>query len=205
MKLSKIVAAVVLLGLAGQAARAQVPGLPFYPTPTGTGVMVAAEYGHPGSGQTIYAARAGIGFGPFGATAVAGGYKFGTGLSTQTMYGASAAMKVFGGGMLPLSLAVQGGVGQVKVSTLLGSYTTTYIPVGLAARATIPMFPLKPFAVGYRTFGSNVLKEFRATVGADFNVFMGLGVHAAYDFGTDTNTQNGWGVGAHFNFRLPTM
>ena len=45
--------------------------------------------------------------------------------------------------------------------------------------------------------------EFRATVGTDFNLMLGLGVHAAYDFGTGTNTQNGWGVGAHFNFRVP--
>ena len=40
------------------------------------------------------------------------------------------------------------------------------------------------------------------TLGADFNVLMGLGVHAAYDMGKNNNT---WGVGAHLNFRLPSM
>ena len=79
------------------------------------------------------------------------------------------------------------------------------MPVGVAVRASIPLFPLKPFAVGYYTLGTKdlVTKEFRATIGADFNVLFGLGVHAAYDLGTGTNSAKSWAVGAHFNFRLP--
>jgi hypothetical protein len=203
MKLSKVFVAAMVLALAGQAARAQVPGLPFYPTPTGTGVMVSADYAHPASSQSIYAVRGGIGFGPFGVTAVVGGYRFGGGLSTQTLFGGSAAMKLFGGGVVPISIAAQAGVGQVKISSPVGSATTTTLPVGAAIRANLPLFPLKPFAVGYYVLGnSNVTKEARVTIGADFNVLLGLGVHAAYDAGKNFNT---WGVGAHLNFRLPTM
>jgi hypothetical protein len=201
MKVSRVLAAAAVLVLGSQVARAQLPAMPFYPTPTGTGVMVAADYVHPGSSQTLYAVRGGIGLGPLGFTAALGSYKI-TGFSSQTEYGATAAMKLFGGGLLPLSISAQAGVGQLKV----GSSTTTYIPVGAALRANVPLFPLKPFAVGYYTLGSSdVLNEFRATIGADFNVLLGLGVHAAYDFGTGTNTQSGWGIGAHFNFRLPVM
>jgi hypothetical protein len=202
MKLSRVFAAAVLLAVAGQAARAQVSGLPFYPTPTGLGVMVAADYAHPGSSKSIYAARGGIGFGPFGVTAVVGGYKFGGGLSTQTLYGGSAAMKLFGGGLLPVSIAAQAGVGQVKKTTLAGDTTITTMPVGAAIRANLPLFPLKPFAVGYYVLGKSSVREARVTIGADFNVLLGLGVHAAYDAGKNFNT---WGVGAHLNFRLPTM
>ena len=202
MKVTKVfAAAVVLLALAGQAARAQVPGLPFYPTPTGMGVLAAAEYAHGANSRTMLAARAGIGFGPFGVTAVAGQYKGGTGLSTQVAYGGSVAMKVFGGGLLPVSISVQGGVGQVK--DVLSTHTITYMPVGAAVRANLPLFPIKPFAVGYyvlgSNLGSNLKKEFRATVGADFNLLLGLGFHAAYDMGK----ANAWGIGAHFNFRMP--
>ncbi len=202
MKRTKILAAAVLLGLVGQAARAQIPGLPFYPTPTGLGVMVSADFADPGNSTSLYAVRGGIGFGPFGATAVVGSYKI-SGFSAQTMYGATAAMKLFGGGVLPVSIAAQAGVGQVKITSTLGTSTTTFVPVGAAARLTVPLFPLKPFAVGYYTLGSSGVKnEVRVALGADFNVLMGLGVHAAYDMGKDANT---WGVGAHLNFRLPSM
>jgi hypothetical protein len=200
MTLSKVFAAAVVLAFAAQTAQAQLPGLPFYPTPTGMGVMAAADYAHPGTSQTLYAVRGGIGFGPFGVSAAVGQYKY-SGSDAKVTYGATAAMKLFGGGLVPVSIAAQAGVSQLK--NLL-SGTTTYAPVGVAVRANVPLFPLKPFAVGYYTLGSsNVLKEFRATIGADFNILLGLGVHAAYDFGTGTNTQNGWGVGAHFNFRMP--
>jgi len=200
MKLTTIFAAALLLGMTGQAARAQIPGLPFYPTPTGLGVMVSADYADPGHSTSLYALRAGLGFSRFGVTAVAGGYKVSS-LSAKAMYGATAAMKLFGGGVLPVSIAAQAGVGQVKDP--LSNTTTTFVPVGAAARLNVPLFPLKPFAVGYYTLGSSGVKnEVRVTVGADFNVLMGLGVHAAYDMGKDDNS---WGVGAHLNFRLPSM
>ena len=202
MKMSKVFAAAAVLLLVSQVARAQLPSMPFYPTPTGLGVMVAADYAHPGSSQNFYAVRGGAGFGPFGATVAVGQYKE-TGFSSQTEYGASAAMKLFGGGLVPISIAAQAGFGQVKVSG--GNSTVTALPVGAAVRANVPLFPLKPFVVAYYVLGSNVTKEFRASLGADFNLLLGLGFHAAYDFGTGTNSAKIWGVGAHFNFRLPVL
>ena len=201
MKLATVFGTALLLGLASQAAQAQVPGMPFYPTPTGAGVLVSADYAHPGTSQSILALRGGLGFASLGFTAVVGSYKL-TGFSAQTLYGGSAAMKLFGGGALPISLAAQAGVGQLKVTTPLGSSTGTYIPLGAAARLNLPLFPLKPFAVGYYNVSSDFEKELRFSLGADWNFPMGLGVHAAYDVGKDNNY---WGVGAHFNFRLPSM
>jgi|GEM_PF-2208141 len=201
MKLSKVLAAAVILLLPAHVARAQVQGMPFYPTPTGMGVLVSADYANPGNSQSVLALRGGVGFGPFGVTALVGQYKV-SGFSSQTLFGASAAMKLFGGGLMPVSISAQAGVGQLKVSSVFGSTTVTSFPVGAAIRANVPLFPLKPFAVGYYVLGnSNVKKEFRVTVGADFNLLLGLGVHAAYDMGS----QNTWGVGAHFNFRMPVM
>jgi len=202
MKVSRLFAAAVILLLSAHVARAQVQGLPFYPTPTGMGVLVSADYANPGNSTSVLALRGGVGFGPFGVTAVVGQYKE-SGFSAQTVYGASAAMKVFGGGLLPVSILAQAGVGQLKITSVFGSTTVTSIPVGAAIRANLPLFPLKPFAVGYYVLGSNVTNEFRATIGADFNLLLGLGVHAAYDMGTATGSGNTWGVGAHFNFRMP--
>ena len=198
MKLSKVVAAAVVLTLTAQVARAQIQGLPFYPTPTGIGVMVSADYANPDGPGTVTAIRGGAGFGPFGATAVLGRVSNG---STENAYGATAAMKLFGGGLTPITIGAQVGLGQVKYSYATGSTTVTYMPVGVTARVSIPLFPLKPFAVGYYTLGNNIGdKEVRVTAGADMNFLLGLGVHAAYDYGDSGNT---WAVGAHFNFRLP--
>jgi hypothetical protein len=205
MKVSKVFAAAAVLLLGAQVARAQVLGMPFYPTPTGMGVLASADYAHPGTSQNLYAIRGGVGFGPFGATAVVGQWKA-SGLSAQTVYGGSVAMKVFGGGLVPISIQAQAGVSQVKMTySLLPSITQTALPVGAAIRANVPLFPIKPFAVGYYVLGSNVTKEFRATIGADFNLLLGLGVHAGYDLGTASGSGTAWGVGAHFNFRLPVM
>lgn len=192
MKLSKAFAVAAVLLLSAHVARAQVSGLPFYPTPTGLGVMASADYADIQDGGTVMVLRGGAGFGPFGATAVAGRATD----PDRTVYGATAAMRVFGGGLIPLSLSAQVGVGQQKIETT----TMTYVPVGVAARLGIPLFPLKPFAVGYYTLGSNVVEEVRVTIGADFNLLFGLGMHAAYDYG---DSGKAWAVGAHFNFRLP--
>ena len=192
MKLSKVVAAAAVLTLVAHVARAQVAGLPFYPTPTGLGVMASADYADPQGAGTVMVLRGGAGFGPFGITAVAGRASD----PDYNVYGATAAMKVFGGGLVPVSLSAQAGAGRWKV----GTTTVTYLPVGVAARLSVPLFPLKPFAVGYYTLGSNVTEEVRVTVGADFNLLFGLGAHAAYDYG---DSYKGWALGAHFNFRLP--
>jgi hypothetical protein len=195
MKVTKLFAVAAVLLLGAQAARAQIVGLPFYPTPTGLGVMVSADYANPDGPGTVVALRGGAGFGPLGATAVVGQFRMSGG--NENTFGATAAMKVFGGGLVPVTISAQAGFGTMK----MGTTTVTTMPVGVAVRASVPLFPLKPFAVGYYMLGNDqVTKEFRATIGADFNLLLGLGAHAAYDWGKDAKS---WAVGAHFNFRLP--
>jgi len=204
MKVSQVFAVAAVLLLGAQVARAQVAGVPFYPTPTGLGVMASAEYGNPSVGQVTYALRGGAGFGPLGATAVVARVKS---LSTQTAIGGTVAMKLFGGGLLPVTISAQAGVGRWKQTYLQGlsmvDTTRTYAPVGVAVRANVPLFPIKPFAIAYYVLGSHVKQEARVSVGADFNLLLGLGFHAAYDIGAANGSAKTWGVGAHFNFRLP--
>jgi len=193
MKISKVLAAAAVLAFSANVAGAQVGGIPFYPTSTGLGAFASADYGNPEGGNWATALTAGGGFGPFGATATVGQLRDGT---TETMYGGTLAMKLFGGGLVPLTISAQGGAARWKVAGV----TKTSIPVGVVARLNVPLFPLKPFAIGYYRLGTNMEDEVRVSVGANFNFLFGLGFHGAYDRGDSGST---WGVGAHFNFRVP--
>ncbi len=190
----------------GSDATAQVLGIPYYPTATGTGVSVAADYGNPeGAGQSV-ALTAGLGISRLGFSATVGTFDPGGTIDREILYGGTAAMKLFGGGLNPVTIGVQAGVGRTEVlSPVAGNPTRTVantdFPVGATVRVSPPLFPLKPFGVAYYRFGDSV-EEFRVTVGANFNLILGLGVHGAYDWGDSGYT---WGVGAHINLRLPGL
>ncbi len=195
MKLTKVVAVAAALVLAAQAVQAQVYGVPFYPTPTGTGASASADYGKPEDGSAV-ALTGGLGLPRLGVTATVGRYSIS---GTEEMsFGGSAALRLFGGGLMPVSVQAQAGFGTIDLGGTTGRVTN--IPVGLAVRVSPPLFPLKPFAVAYYTLGDGVEEELRVNVGANFNLLLGLGFHAAYDWGDSGST---FGLGAHFNFRLP--
>ncbi len=201
-----VVVGAVAAAVAGTDAPAQVLGIPYYPTATGTGVSVAADYGNPeGAGQSI-ALTAGLGVSRFGFTATAGTTDPGGTLDREILYGGTAGMKLFGGGLNPVTIGVQAGIGRTEVlSPIVGNPTRTVsftnIPVGATVRLSPPLFPLKPFGVAYYTLGDGA-EEFRVTVGANFNLILGLGVHGAFDWGDSGST---WGVGAHINLRMPGL
>ena len=65
-----------------------------------------------------------------------------------------------------------------------------------------PLFPLKPWGVVYYSMPEDQSSEMRISAGVDFNLVLGLGVHAAYDWGDSGST---WGIGAHFKFGVPGM
>jgi len=186
---SVITIAALAVAAAG-AAQAQIPSVPFYPTATGTGVMASADYGN-SDGMTAVALTGGIGLGRLGFTASAGRVSNG---SEEMAFGGTAAMHLFGGGLTPISIGAQ-----VGVATWDPGERLNYVMPGVSVRASLPLFPIKPWAVIYYPM-LDAEEEVRVSVGANFNFLLGLGVHAAYDYGDSGNT---WGVGAHFNFRLP--
>jgi hypothetical protein len=199
-----VLAALVVAG-AG-VAQAQVHGIPFYPVPTGTGLFVSGDYGDPEGGGRSLAVTGGLGFSRFGITATAGTFDPGGTLDQEVLLGAAAGLHLFGGGLNPVAIGAQVGYGRVDLvtPTLTGTTTTTRtsLPAGLTLRVNPPLFPLKPFAVAYYQLSDDVKREGRVTVGANFNLLLGLGFHGAYDWGDSGST---WGVGAHFHFRLPSM
>jgi hypothetical protein len=202
-RIGSVAVAAVLVSATARMAMAQLPGIPYSPVETGTGISVAADYGSPGSGASAYGVTGGLGVSNFGISASVGAAKAGSGLPSQTSFGGRVGMKLFGGGLNPLTIGVQAGASSVKdLSGLTTSRTTVFLPAAFV-RVSPPLFPLKPWGVVYYTAGnSSVKKEVRFTVGANFNLLLGLGVHGGYDWGDSGHT---WGVGAHFNFHVPGL
>jgi hypothetical protein len=230
------VAAAIPLAALATAAQAQLAGIPVYFNPRGgTGVGVAADVGFPNAdagGGTAYGVALSLGAGPITATGMVGAWKStswpaATGnyawATAQTSYGASLSYRLFGGGLLPVAVAVQAGYGMIKAPVVSAhpSYTQTTIPVGIGISLDPPLFPLKPWVaprVEFKTFGSGSglsnTSTFHVSGGVNFNLLLGLGVHAAVDWGqqkvtvggvTTTQTPLILSVGAHFNFHVPMM
>jgi len=189
------VAAVALMATA-RVVVAQLPGIPYMPVETGLGASVAADYGDPQGATKAYGLTGGVGFSRFGISASVGSLN-GAGTSVTTV-GGRLGMKLLGGGLNPISIGAQVGF---RSASIAGTRPTTIMPAAFV-KLSPPLFPLKPFGVVYYTAGnSSVIKEARFTVGANFNLLFGLGIHGGYDWGD--KGPKGWGVGAHLNFRLP--
>jgi len=212
-----MIAAALPLVAGATAARAQLAGIPVYFNPRGgTGVGVAANLGFPDNnagGGTAYGVAGSFGAGPVTLTAMVGAWK-GTGFgSAQTSYGGDIAYKVFGGGLLPVAVGVQAGYGSIK--NPISSTTINTIPIGVGLSLDPPLFPLKPWIaprVEFVSGGGVSASSFRVSAGVNFNLLLGLGVHAAVDWGKVPSKLNPAtpstliiGVGAHFNFHVPMM
>jgi len=212
-----MIAAALPLVAGATAARAQLAGIPVYFNPRGgTGIGVAANLGFPDNnagGGTAYGVAGSFGAGPVTLTGMVGAWK-GTGFgSAQTSFGADIGYKVFGGGLLPLAVGVQAGYGSIK--NPISNATISTIPVGVGLSFDPPLFPLKPWIAPRMEFvsgGGVSASSFRVSAGVNFNLLLGLGVHAAVDWGKvpsklDPATPSTLiiGVGAHFNFHVPMM
>ncbi len=218
-------ALVAMLGV-GAAGRlqAQVLGIPYYVNPHGgSGLMVAANVGVNTQDSALtsvkgkgYALTGGIGAGPLYITASAGSFSpDASGSSSVTTFGGTVGAQVFGGPLVPVSVGLQAGVGYWKNNGI----TAINIPVAVGVGLSIPMFPIKPWiAPRYERFqysgtGSpSSVGRFGVSVGTDFNLLLGLGLHAAVDYmpkttanNTTYGSQTTIGVGAHFRFSVPMM
>ena len=215
-----MIAAALPLVAGATVAQAQLAGIPVYFNPRGgSGIGVAANLGFPDNnagGGTAYGVAASLGAGPATVTGMVGAWKPKSIASAQTSFGGDIAYRLFGGGLVPVAVSVQGGFGTVKV----GSVTTSTIPIGVGLSIDPPMFPLKPWIaprieltrLSGSTGGSVTASGFRVSAGVNFNLLLGLGVHAAVDWGKVPSKLNPatpstliLGVGAHFNFRVPMM
>jgi len=210
----KVLTAAAAVPLTVQALCAQLPGIPYGPVATGLGINVAADYGKQtsvpagGTGVSSWALTGGLGIANIGLSASFGGIKP-SGGSNQSTFGGRAGMKLFGGGLTPVTVGAQVGFSHISSSGGAVSSTNNVMP-GAWVKVSPPLFPLKPWGHVYDLIsnnpistGSTTKSEIRFAIGADFNLLLGLGVHAGYDWGDKSGKF--WGVGAHMNFRVPSL
>lgn len=221
--------------LAGPAV-AQMNSLPVYFNPKGgTGLMVAADLGrgiNDESGKnTAVAFRTALGIGP---VTIGGGVGIvnpvtPTGRKSQTQYMGNFALRVFGGGLLPVSVSLQGGVGVLDNSDLGTKVVTVPIGLGIGFSVPTPGFSFDPwFAPRYTmvrnqddTFSGTITQNgFGFSAGVNLNFLMGLGLHIAGDWqknptefitsgtGTPTVLETKpfvFGIGLNYTFRIPGL
>lgn len=215
--------AVLALGMA-VVAEAQVAGIPVYYNPSGgTGFSVAGNLGFPNDdagGGNAYAVSGGLGAGPLYFTATLGRRDLDlAGVDAEMTYGATASLRLIGGGLMPVALGVQAGVGYIDV----GGNSQIDVPIGVAIAPSLPLFPLKPWVAprvqitrvdipsGTGT-STETATSLGLSAGVNFNLLLGLGFHAAIDvvkvsdkLDPDEPTATTFGIGAHWNFRVPLM
>ena len=238
MKRFAMFGAALLWGMAliVRPAVAQMNSIPVYFNPKGgTGLMVAIDLGrgiNDESGKNTAAAfRTALGIGPVtigGGVGIVNPDQGGTvGRKSQTQYMGNFAMRVFGGGLLPVSISLQGGVGVLDISDINTKIVTVPVGLGLGFSIPTPGFSFDPWIAGRYTFVRNEValltanqNSFGISGGLNFNFLMGLGFHVAGDWqrnpaelvtsGTGTlsipkTKPFVLGIGLNYTFRMPGL
>jgi len=184
-----LLAPLLVAGLARES-HAQVTGLPVRNGGITGGLTIAGEVGFPdadyGKG-TAYGARAMLGAGPFGLSAVASRWNPRGPGDAHTGVGGYLNLKIFGGPLIPLSVTLQGGAEYAKI----GSVKLVHAPIGLGIALKIPnpALAIKPWIaprldlarVSGTGIASDTESNFGISGGVDFSLLGGFGFGVAYD------------------------
>ena len=237
MRRAEVACACVIggLSLVVTSATAQLNSIPVYFSPKGgTGLMVAADIGrgmNDDSGEnTAFGARAALGIGSFtlGGGIASANPLVETERQTELQYMANAALRVFGGGLLPISVSFQVGVGVLKVDGGTGGNDSTVVtvPLGVGVGFSLPTpgFNVEPWIAPRYTINKNEIESLPSfnqgglglSAGVNIGFIMGLGLHVAADwqslpekitpsFSALETSPFVLGVGAHYTFRIPGL
>ena len=186
------------LALVAGPVAAQMNSIPVYHNPKGgSGLLLAADFGkgvNDDSGKnTAFAFRTGFGVGPvtFGASIGTVNPMVGTERQSETQWMANMGLRLFGGGLAPVSLSLQGGVGVINVDGSGSSAKIVSVPVGLGLGFTVPAptFNFEPWIATRVQYTRNEIDTFNAnqvgwgvSAGMDFSFLLGLGIHIAGDW-----------------------
>ena len=174
-------------------AGAQMNSIPVMFNPKGgTGLLVALDLGrgvNEESGKnTAVAFRSALGIGPVTIGGGIGVVDLGQD-GTESQYMGNLALRVFGGGLLPVSISLQGGVGVLDNSNLGTKVVTVPIGLGIGFSVPTPGFSFDPWIAGRYAFVRNQgtfqtanQNSFGVSAGLNFNFLMGLGFHVAGDW-----------------------
>jgi len=200
---------------------AQWLGMPTWHSPKGgTGVTFYGDYGSPSDssgGGDAFGGRASLGLGTITLTAGVASWKPAALNDRVTSYGSTAAFRLIGGSLIPVSVDLQLGAARSAevtsgVSTFPGQTSVTG-SVGFSVPLPTPGIRIEPyFSPGIRYHHlSNVTAptpnhqtNFGWVIGGNFSFGL-VGVHLAYDSEKldDGTTQKVLGLGANVGLRLP--
>jgi hypothetical protein len=205
---------VAALGNPGRAF-AQLVGMPVWNSPKGgTGLTLAGDFGAPdsvGGKGSIYAGRVVLGLSALTLSATVGVRNPEGAGANVTEYGGTAALRLIGGSLIPVSVNLQGGGARFRQSGI--NTTRGTVALGFAIDLPTPGFSIEPWvAPGLRVIhsGASASGLITSQTNTQFGVAGGLtlgfgmlGLHAALDYenvagGGHTTTL---GIGAHLAFR----
>jgi hypothetical protein len=215
MKRALLVLGCIMVTALGNPGRAfaQLIGMPVWNSPKGgTGLTIAGDFGAPdslGGKGSAYAGRAVLGLSALTLSATVGVRKpEGVGANV-TQYGGTAALRLIGGSLIPLSVNLQGGGARFTQSGIRTTRGT--IALGFAIDVPTPGVSVEPWiAPGLRVTHSGASGVITSQTNTQFGVALGLtislgmlGLHAAMDYeglpgGGHTRTL---GIGAHLAIR----
>jgi len=232
--------AVFVAGTATQAS-AQLTGLPVYHMPKSvTGVTFNGDFGICASGCTdaldvdnnpsFVGARVGLGLPIVSFEIGLGSFNTDeTGADKEITFAGKAAVQVFGGPLVPVSVSLQAGVGITKfgdLNTDLFELTLTTIPIGVGIGVNVPTpgASIEPWIapriqvsrekLTRAGLGSATETNTNVGISAGLNVGFasGLGLHLALDYlnvtgvdaaGVELPDPITFGIGLHYTFKLP--
>lgn len=236
MRFVRLLSLVLVIGMWPAAAAAQVADLPVFNNAFGvTGIRIDGHVAFPrldegGGNGNLYAGSVAAGFGPITLRATAGLRKLGdvdplaSADDSYSVFGASVAYRIFGGGVWPFAINIQGGAGfETQDEQIVGDPSVIrYVGnVGVAFRPMISGVTLQPWISGgiriidYDLDGADSSTKFGITGGVDLTLPSGLGFHLAldrdsrdvpFDFGAgDLDlTVTTVAIGVHWGFQLPS-
>lgn len=179
------------------------------------GLTIGGEVGFPnkdyGKG-TAFGARAALGLGPFGLSAVASRWNPEGPAGSRTGVGGYINLKIFGGPLIPLSVTLQGGAEYASDNGIKQLHAP--VGLGIALRIPNPALAIKPWIAPRldvaRITGDNIKTDtetnFGISGGVDLSLLGGLTFTAAYDR-TWINSFNPsvFSAGASYTIKIPGL
>ncbi|MCH9014235.1 MAG: hypothetical protein IH877_00940, partial [Gemmatimonadetes bacterium] len=140
----------------------------------------------------------------------------------EITFAGKAAVQVFGGPLVPVSVSVQVGAGVTKFgepTDFLGELTVTTIPIGVGIGINVPTpgASIEPWIAprlqvtrvssSLPGLSSNTDTNVGISAGLNVGFASGLGLHLAVDYlnvtGAGAEDPITFGIGLHYTFKLP--
>lgn len=209
---------IALMAAAVVPAVAQLTGMPVWNSPKGgTGVTISGDYSKPSDesgGGYAFGARAALGLGRIRIEAGAASWEPEGLNESNTSFGATAALRLVGGALMPVNVNVIAGAAtasDLNVGLTTADLTTIVAGGGVSVSLPTPGFSIEPYLSVTNRWdklsGADTESAIGWTLGANLGFGM-LGLHVAYDsqerFG---NTKSGGilGIGAHIGIGVPGL